>query len=436
MAVTCTYGQREPVDFEILLPHRYPTHAPILTCKTHFVRPSVADGRDLLDEVIEWSDALTLAEWLPKLPGLVTKALTRDPVYLGKFNLKAPFMLDAWTHPDMQVFEGAELDSHDVRYSRHRRLVLTHSYLLILDHFSEHPQVAHLVGYATLPSLLNVRSLKSEPDKIVLNWRQTELESGFSQTFKLKKAEQFMELLQKNMKALGVTARKQQTEMTLREDEVSLRRLESFDILSVLHAIEIREADIDDDYSVPLINELMNLYQRAIEYYSGVGDPQFDVYLKRMHNLLNNTHVLALLRGDQRTNETSAGEVSRSVSAEVAAEEIWPEVPIVKGELANSAISTAVLIEWEKEQIAVLNDEAEVPESPSSVDEFPNSDPSELSQLSPLSSPKIRGVEYEEALTSPSAPETSIEALYPIGGPLQNAASTVLSQAHTEELKE
>mmetsp|Transcript_25005 Transcript_25005/g.43881 ORF Transcript_25005/g.43881 Transcript_25005/m.43881 type:complete len:417 (-) Transcript_25005:2846-4096(-) len=324
-SVTLRAETRQAISFEVLITSKYPEEPPVLTCKTHFVKPSISDGRDLLREVVEWNSDLLMADWLPSLSGLVEKASSsQDLVEFGKFHLKSVYMLKTWMHPEFKIFDAVELHPKDVRYNHGRKLVLTPSYLLMLDHISIHPQVFHLVGYASLPSLQNIRSMKSNPDKLVLNWRGTDEEPAFSQTFRLSTAGAFLELLSKNIKALGVTVKKQHSELSLREDEVSVRRLESVDIQRVLFDITSKEEVLEKNHNIKFINELMNLYQRAIEYYSGVGDLQYDLYLKKMHSFLNDSRVLATLR-EQLHQGDELGDNGKSVVEKVNAEEIWPD---------------------------------------------------------------------------------------------------------------
>ena len=73
-------------------------------------------------------------------------------------------------------------------------------------------------------------------------------------------------------------------------------------IHEILQAIEVYEDILENSMSVDMINNLLALYQQAIEYFAAVSNPQFDVFLKRMHMLLANEDVLNLLQGKEVKN--------------------------------------------------------------------------------------------------------------------------------------
>jgi hypothetical protein len=55
---------------------------------------------------------------------------------------------------------------------------------------------------------------------------------------------------------------------------------------NILGQIKEKEALLEGPLTVELITGLMMLYQQAIEYYSALNDPKFDLLLNRMHEML------------------------------------------------------------------------------------------------------------------------------------------------------
>mmetsp|Transcript_33953 Transcript_33953/g.59175 ORF Transcript_33953/g.59175 Transcript_33953/m.59175 type:complete len:594 (-) Transcript_33953:1049-2830(-) len=296
----------EALSFDVILPPRYPELQPCLVCSTHFVKPTVADGRNLLKDCVNWTPQQLVSQWITSLPELITKIKSQDNETLGQFQVGYPYLLSTWSQPDMQVFDATEIDPQAPRYSRRRKIVLTQSFVLFLEAISENQSIGHLVGSASFSSLQSVRQHKGDQDKLTFTFKATEDDGAFSQTFKISKAHEFIELLAKNTRAIGITLKRQQApEQTLREDEVTAKSLQTINIREVLQAIAVREIEMGRNLSIESINELMSLYQRAIEYYSGVGDPQFDVYLNRMRSFLNKPDVLSTLRGESILSEES-----------------------------------------------------------------------------------------------------------------------------------
>lgn len=68
----------DSVSFDVLLEGSYPFQAPKVLCNTSFIRPSLADGRDLLRDIIDaqWSPSLTMNQMIPQLPAFVVATHT------------------------------------------------------------------------------------------------------------------------------------------------------------------------------------------------------------------------------------------------------------------------------------------------------------------------------------------------------------------------
>ena len=45
----------EKLFFDLILSKMFPCEPPKVLCKTKFCHPTIADGRDLLEEIIEWN---------------------------------------------------------------------------------------------------------------------------------------------------------------------------------------------------------------------------------------------------------------------------------------------------------------------------------------------------------------------------------------------
>jgi ubiquitin-protein ligase len=56
--------------FEIHIEGKFPFQAPKIQCKTAFLQPSLADGRDLLRDIIgaQWTPSLTMNQLVSQIP--------------------------------------------------------------------------------------------------------------------------------------------------------------------------------------------------------------------------------------------------------------------------------------------------------------------------------------------------------------------------------
>lgn len=71
-----------PADvlFEVHIEGKYPFQAPKILTKTEFCSPSLADGRDLLRDIIgsQWTPSLTMNHLATQLPDFVVRTSPRD----------------------------------------------------------------------------------------------------------------------------------------------------------------------------------------------------------------------------------------------------------------------------------------------------------------------------------------------------------------------
>lgn len=99
------------------------------------------------------------------------------------------------------------------------------------------------------------------------------------------------------------------------------------------------ELEIESNCCLPLVNELMELYQQAIEYYEHEGDAKYVDLQTRMHKTLLRSDVLLVLKS------SSGGEKQRPL---VASADKMPEIPASLG----SVQQTQEMIRKKKEDLS------------------------------------------------------------------------------------
>jgi hypothetical protein len=70
------------------------------------------------------------------------------------------------------------------------------------------------------------------------------------------------------------------------EKDVSLSTMKKKDIASILHKIKVFEDEFEEHKTKEYGQDLLALYQKAIEYYSALGQLEYKEYLDRMTVLL------------------------------------------------------------------------------------------------------------------------------------------------------
>ena len=123
----------------------------------------------------------------------------------------------------------------------------------------------------------------------------------------------------------------------------------------------------------------MGLYQKAVEYFSGVGDPRYDEFLERLHSMLSNAEIQRVIAGEKTRVE--------------------------EGEIQEVAAAT---VEEAKEEIRAVKTEGKAAESGDLVLETP-----EIATISPFEEQKLpilaSSIEAEKASTAPEEPAAALE---------------------------
>ena len=88
-----------------MLRDKFPFQPPIVMSKTNFSTPSLADGRDLLNNLLpdgqtEWRPSMNLQELILQLPGFIESTIKEKNVntvrQLGRFHLGLNYDMLIW----------------------------------------------------------------------------------------------------------------------------------------------------------------------------------------------------------------------------------------------------------------------------------------------------------------------------------------------------
>lgn len=222
---------------------------------------------------------------------------------IGTYHLGSMYNLEDFLLMDtVDVFPVNELMPNNKTIPRY--LVLSQLNILNFEIIDKKNNQVKLISWANLQSLLNIKRKKDEQYTLVLTWKDAHKPEGLTQIIALEQANKFCELTMKNMKIFGIKISKniiKQPDLTL--DDVTVKAYEQIDIMDLLENITILESRLPEEFTIDIVNTLMMLYQKAIEYYSALNDPAYDDYLEKMHLLLSREDVQILLRSKEETKK-------------------------------------------------------------------------------------------------------------------------------------
>lgn len=264
-----------------------------------FCTPSLADGRDLLVHIIpkkdeDWRPSMTLIDIIQHIPTFIAEQLKASKEGLlqqqtvGKFHLGLQYDMSIWTqNQQCGIFPCKE--EKEGQGNRKGLLdlftIVTESLLLYLEPDQRIKNVARLVAWFTLPSLQQVKRNMDNPDNISFIWRKTE-EQETQLEFKMfmKNSQECLNLITKNLKNIGIGVSKvYEKKRKILESEVSSEAATKGINIDDLHAIIIQqEGLLDTEPSRNVVDALMELYNKAIVYYSALSNEKHLEYLQKL----------------------------------------------------------------------------------------------------------------------------------------------------------
>ncbi|CAD8066748.1 unnamed protein product [Paramecium sonneborni] len=275
-------NQGKPIKICLYLDNKFPFVFPRVHVLSHLTKPTLADGRDYIEDVLHspWSPSILLNEIIQKLPKFLDQVrLYKDDreqlLSLGKYNLE-------------QEYEG-QLGLEDVEYFQCKEIIngkslskiiqLSNSHILILE---SQNKVLILQNYSPTKDLVKVDKIAHS---VLLTWKNDD--NIRQQTLIPSNIDQFMDsiLLYKT----GSSGKK------IQEEEVTLQKFENFEIQKLLDQVNNYEQLLEQELNLQKLNQLMDSYQQAIEYFSAVSDEDFKEYVMRLQNLLGREDVQKVL---------------------------------------------------------------------------------------------------------------------------------------------
>ena len=247
--------------------------------------------------------------------------------------------------------------------------------ILQLETNSSYPDLAHLVSYASLFSLLTVKVAKSDRKKVTFEWRIPEGVNALAQQFRINEVDEFINLMLSNSERLGITFDRKSLRPapSISEDEVTAQAIKKIKIQEIMDGIVKFEVAIQDDMNKENVDKLIDLYQRAIEYYSALSDPKFETYLQKVRKLLSDEVVLDVLAGKPPPKKIVVKEEVVKAVKMFEDLEIWPSGPpaereVVKEEVVVETNDDELEEELEKESAIIADDKKNGDENLSNVE--------------------------------------------------------------------
>ena len=306
----------DAIRFVLLLKPTYPETPPRLYCITRFCEPELCDARDLLEDTLQmkWDPQKCFLKLIiSQLPSLIRRYLIMTANYdnenelgkkrkmFGKYYLDSIYELTIIKYIPYLYFDViSEVTSSDEKSMNleDRKILITDNFLLLFCNKSLYElDQLQLIFVGPITSLTYIRQFIKD-GLVLLKWFVKGKGVGNYNTFTMQLrtpdgnyiVDTLIDNLSKQKIKFKVTNKKDGNivrEGTAPRVEISL----------VEEEIKHLEDKINnkEDISKESISVLINLYEKAIQYYSAMNNKKFEEYIKRIQNIYSNNEYTSLL---------------------------------------------------------------------------------------------------------------------------------------------
>ncbi|CAI2370866.1 unnamed protein product [Moneuplotes crassus] len=342
----------EKLYFEILLTERFPLQAPQVYCKTKIGYPTIDDKRDILEEIIhkEWSNNMTIFETIELIPQFVADLLLQmqqeDEIKsIGKWHLGQSYPLKDMGIGLFAVRE--ETETLDGFQYNDRYIAVYENSFFLFEPDRKHKGMAKLLTVATLCSLEKIVRNLDMPEYVTFIWRKME-DQRYQWVLKVE-IQNYVEcinLIVKYLKLLEISVQKKyMKKRKILASEVNDKAIKKTNESVLLQQVEEAEKAIEEQINNKSVKNLMDSYQKAIEYYSALDNKCFEDFLNRMTNLFKREEIQKALSQPEEEEEkveevpsknasgpTSDTQGSDTSTDALKQEDVQPEQPIVEAD--------------------------------------------------------------------------------------------------------
>ena len=289
----------EDIVFILLIKYNHPYLAPFLFCLTRFSVPELSDGRDLLEEVLKSPWPIKRKKLLKKviklIPGFINDYLKnvtaqKNIKILGKYYLDNTYELNIlklfpYLYLD-DIYEIVPVGNDKRVFDDKRKIMITEGFILLFVEKSIFEiQKLKLIFWGPIGSLSVIKQMQGK-NVIELKWK-TKKERTNLMRLKTEKSQQIFDLL---IDCLN----KKKMEFNITNESYGSKKgeLPKIDIAGVEQEISKLEIKIKinrkEGSNMENTVQLMNLYEKAVQYYSALNDYRYQIYMRKTKKLFNN----------------------------------------------------------------------------------------------------------------------------------------------------
>ena len=309
---------KEPLDiirFILQIKSTYPETPPLLFCISRFCIPELCDGRDFLEDTLQmkWDkNNCFLKLIISQIPSFVQRYLDYingnndiNNIILkrkmfGKYYLDSIYDTSIIKYIPYLYFESiseiVSIEGKNMNCEDRKVLITDNFFLLFCTKSLYEIDKLKLIFVGPITSLLYIRQFYKD-GVVLLKWiiKGKGLQSGnYTMQFRTNDGDYIVDTLIDNLSKRSINFKVTnkingniKREGTVPMVEINLVEEE---VKNLENKIKNKESMTKESISI-----LINLYEKAIQYYSALNDKRFENYIKKIHDIYSNNEFTSLL---------------------------------------------------------------------------------------------------------------------------------------------
>ena len=296
-----------PIKFLLKITMEFPKEEPELYCITKFSYPHIFDGRNLLNAVLK-------TKWENNIHNLDV-IINRIPKFIIEFNnsLEEGYLLLVGRYMINHIYSYdriKELPIFHINVKQNEKIknkiikknkILTISDLSFCLYESESKHSVKLTFQANLNELLSIKR-NTQEKTINLIWKKNNKENETIEiVISTDDSDKIKSTLLEKMELFGKEYNVSQKTIKKRMGKLPCNNIEHVE--KQMKKLE-KEFKDNKNINMELVHKLMTLYQTAVEYYSAINSPQFQIYTEKIKDLMGTKQINELIDKNEEKNQS------------------------------------------------------------------------------------------------------------------------------------
>ena len=294
---------KDNLQFLLYIKKNHPISPPHLYCLSKFCYPEISDPRDLLEEITEepWGHnkkyyhLKTIVKKIPQFIIDYIEDIQDQYFYIGKYYLDSIYenkLLILFPNLFFEdVYEKVYLENSDRYYDEKRKLLISEGFfLLFIEKSIFESEKLRLVFYAAIKSLLHIKHYTAS-DIVEFTWK---IKGGREMLMRIRtnSSEKIVEIIMGILKKKSIKYKITNKDFRPKEGELPQIKIDVVEEEINKYEVTLR---LQENVNQENVSYLMELYEKAVQYYSAVNDNKYELYMGKIKDMFDNEEYTKLL---------------------------------------------------------------------------------------------------------------------------------------------